>query len=305
MKKRLALGVGSILLVILGIIAFVPSCRLVVLGRLKGERCYRGLPVSYWLYSLESYGDYAQAVEALKAIGPDAIRSIISLLAETEALDSNGGDVIKDRIEHDLRSFGLNKAADERASKVSRRREILVGALREFGKDAIPVLLDSLKSDDREIASTAARALARLGADAVPAIVLALQDDSCKVRRGAAYALALMGREAKGTDAFLIAAMGDADVSVRQWAVYALSRIDPDVEKAVPALVKGLTDQDPQVQRFSVKALGDIGPKAKLAVPVLTDMLHHKGEGLDTLAAEALERIDPEKKNMAGIDFKR
>jgi len=68
-------------------------------------------------------------------------------------------------------------------------------ALGNIGPDAVPALVDVLKSPDQTLRARAATALGSMGSvgqDAIPALVSALQDREPAVRREAARAIGLI-----------------------------------------------------------------------------------------------------------------
>lgn len=196
----------------------------------------------------------------------------------------------------------------------------------EFGaaaKEAIPQLIEALRSKNMTIAIEAKNALAHIGADAVPALVKSLADFNVNGLAGQAllsspqgllalfdalnnenvYArvsaeLALDHKYAEYPEVYaklrpvLVEKLKDNNREVRLKVACLLARLERQgAEMAVPILIEGLkADNEPNLQ--IVKALGWIGPKAKEAVPALADTLRQsKDAKVRELAASTLGKI--------------
>jgi HEAT repeat protein len=93
-----------------------------------------------------------------------------------------------------------------------------VEALGEMQADArvVPLLTTALEDRDITVRLAAEEALARGGADAVPALLEALKSKNSKVRVGVVYALGLIGPAAKGAVSALNGLKEDKDGAVRK-----------------------------------------------------------------------------------------
>ena len=143
----------------------------------------------------------------------------------------------------------------------------------------VPVLINALKDEDKNIRRNAAYALARIGKDAVPALITALKDEDSDVRSNAADALGKIGADAKEAVPVLITALKDEDNYVRSNAADALGNIGTGAKEAVPALITALKDEDYYVRTSTAEALGKIGKEAKSAVPALRAALQGANAG--------------------------
>jgi HEAT repeat protein len=141
-------------------------------------------------------------------------------------------------------------------------------ALGIHGKDAAPLLITLLKSQDSDIRSTAARSLGKIGPASKPAIP------------------------------HLLKLMEDTDTSVREDAITSLGQIHLEPEVVVPVLIKNLKRS---TSRATIYALRDFGGDAKPAVPDLVQCLNDENEYVRFAATNALKQIDPEAAAKAGI----
>jgi HEAT repeat protein len=97
-------------------------------------------------------------------------------------------------------------------------------------KEAIPVLIEALKSKNDMLSDWAATMMGLIGPDgraALPSLIEALKDTKHRVRAAAAKALYYMGTEAKEAVPALIETRHDQNATVRSKAAEALRRIDP------------------------------------------------------------------------------
>jgi HEAT repeat protein len=172
-----------------------------------------------------------------------------------------------------------------------------LGQVGPEGRDAIPTLSVALTDPDGLVRVRAAEALTEVGGDADVADVAAkalggaLADKDVKVRREAAVALWRMGPRAKVAVSALGKALADEDVKVRRDTAATLWRVGPSAKAAVPALAGALKDADREVRCDAAGALGAVGPEAAAAVPPLTHALKDKDLEARHFAARALVRV--------------
>jgi len=132
------------------------------------------------------------------------------------------------------------------------------------------------------------------GRPAVPFLVEALESPDPEARWMAAARLGELGPAAQEAVPALVCALDDPDNTVRMYVIGALYRIGPSAKSAVPALIRGLA-ADREIDRSGCAgALGMIGPDARAAVPLIAEMLEEeKDPNTRTCAAKALGRIGP------------
>lgn len=135
-------------------------------------------------------------------------------------------------------------------------------ALRRMGGDAVPGLLDVLRSAERHVRLDAIEWLGETGeASAVPGLLNALNDEDWRVRMGSAEALGKIGD--KSAVPGLLEILLDSNDQVRRVTAEALGRIRDAA--AVPALVNALRDENSEVRRAVAWALTHIGTPGALA----------------------------------------
>ncbi len=204
-------------------------------------------------------------------------------------------------------------------------------AIRHFGTNALPVLIEKLHAQDTPLEQLMTRwakrqnfvhlhfipaderrwealwgyqALGPIASVQVLSLSATLTNEpSPDVRRAAAVAFEFIGPEARLAAPALFRATKDTDPSIRACAFGALARIRPDARLTIPVLVGGLQDPVLFVQQYAAGALKEYGPEARVAVPVLLRMLPtDKVAGIvDDNAVSALKAIDPEAASTAGV----
>ncbi len=149
-----------------------------------------------------------------------------------------------------------------------RHQIVRVGAIQSLGacddaKDAIPSLVNFLFDDDEETRQAANEALQSMAAAAAPYCSKRLTDPNAKVRKAAADALCSFGEEAKSATAALIGVLRDSDSAVRAASASALAAIGPSAKAAVPALKTMVRDSNDDVRRAAVSALSSLARTAR------------------------------------------
>jgi HEAT repeat protein len=227
MSKRWFARLGIALILGLGLVFVVPSWRVCLAERLRGERFYQGMPLSYWTGNPNS----------------DAVPALIAALKDTDA------DVRYQSIS------ALSKAHLEQASYVNVPLGIFIQALRDESPEVrrlaawdiahcrwnpdhayvISHLFGALADPDEAVGDGVAEGLwlhihelTGYSHDVkryVPALLKELTGRRCY---WAAKALADIGPEAKEAVPGLIAIHHSESATVRIGAADALKRIDPD-----------------------------------------------------------------------------
>ena len=188
----------------------------------------------------------------------------------------------------------LIKALDDEDTQVFSNAIAAIAEIGTEAKDAIPALMDLMRSSkgrgfrprDRDQAMyRAAFALSRIGAEARPSLIAALKGDDTSLRRGSAKALGMTGADAKDAIPALIENFGHADDSLRQDAVEALALIGPD---AVEPLIASLRFPDPRLREGSARALGELGAAAE---PLLQLVAEEKETSVLAAAILAVAKV--------------
>ena len=184
--------------------------------------------------------------------------------------------------------------------------------------------IKALGAQDPAAQIQAAESLEALGpgaVEAVPALIDLLKSGNAEVQAHAAAALGAIGHEAKPAAKALASAVRDGDEMVRREAIEALQKIRPGPVVMLPILsellkdgspvvrtriMAALAERGPEAMRLLVPALGnektayfaclvisEIGPEAKAAVPALVELLDSKDAALQREAIMALAAIGP------------
>jgi RNA polymerase sigma factor (sigma-70 family) len=169
--------------------------------------------------------------------------------------------------------------------------------LAKIGAEAVPVLVDELKTggrNGRRFALHALRVMGRQGEPAAPAVAEALKDRDPGIRLWAAEALGPIDPEASTVSA-VAEAVTDEDVRVRSQALTLLAGWKGKARAATPQLLAGaVKDDDPDCRRVAMDALGAIKPPAKDLVPTLAEAVKDKNPYVRGQAFGLLNWLGPE-----------
>jgi HEAT repeat protein len=220
-----------------------------------------------------------KAWEAVMAVGDPAEEELIRALEAKDpavaeyAAGALGGKVSKGAVDPLI-------AALERGEG---RLYVVVWALGEIGDPrAIPVLVETLGSDDAEVSKYATRSLVKFGPAATEALLEVLDDSSPRRRRYAVRALGEI-RDRRSVEPLL--ALGESvDREVLLWALGRLG--DP---RGFSILAAAVGDRDGRIRLAAIQALRDLGDER--AVPLLTAALEDEKWMVREWAARGLESI--------------
>jgi HEAT repeat protein len=156
-----------------------------------------------------------------------------------------------------------------------------IGRIGAAGKEAVPALLDTLKSGDDPLRQQAALALAAVAPEqekVVNALIVALKDEKYPTGRHAAMqALTTLGPAAKTAipDLLAVVKSTESPATFRKMAVEALGNMRPEAKNAVPALLEVLKDkkQPELVRSTAARNLGRFGDSSKTVLPVFGELL--------------------------------
>ena len=165
-------------------------------------------------------------------------------------------------------------------------RVYAVTDLVKIGQPAVEPLLSALENENKDVRSSAVRALGQIGdARAFQPLIKTLEDEDKDVRSSAAVALGQIG----DTRAFqpLIDALKDGNENVRSSAVRALGRMGNP--QAVSAIIDALKDEHRYVRSSAAAALGRMGNPQ--AVQPLIDALEDEDALVCSYAVNALSQI--------------
>ena len=237
---------------------------------------------------------YARAIAIVeKAAGPDhpAVGELLGRRAD------------------DLRKLGKTAEADQAAARAAK---IAAAQAERDAKDAAGPKYQDMSVGQWTAALASPQrmqvmdALLKGDKEALPVLVELLKSERAPVRVTAANGLAELGAGAEGALPGLIVALKDKDLNVRYWALSAIKKMGPAAATAVPALIVALSthpvtepglDGPPRYYKdarsITAEALGSIGPGAKAAVPRLKQVAAKDDEPeVRAAATAALALID-------------
>ncbi len=221
-----------------------------------------------------------RVVYALGAIGPAAEPALLSLIRLLK--DKKAGDEVRWPVAMNLAKFGPN------------------------ARQAVPVLLEILETEDALMKIGAIDALGNLGQDdprVVPALIKALDHPHSSVHRGAAGALARLAREPDKAVSvlmrFIAKHKAEPELSdSRAYVIRLLGRFRSRAKPAVAMLVEIAKDEKEHsdVRENAVEALGRIGRDAREALPalrVIKEQERSPGSKLSLRILETISEIEP------------
>jgi len=182
------------------------------------------------------------AIDALDAIGPDAIERLV---AEMAGVDSDGADWVR------AEAFVETLSADRPELRMA-----AANALRGLGDaGALPALVETLGDPNPRVRARAARACGAIGDEAAAdALAARLADPVGHVRREAADALAAIGTSRALSP--LLDAVDDDNDEVRYAAVMALGGYQGP--EAIDPLIEALDDDSDVVRRAAVFSIVEL-----------------------------------------------
>jgi vesicle coat complex subunit len=163
-------------------------------------------------------------------------------------------------------------------------------------KEAVPILIRSLKDPNGRVREAAVYILAYLNKESdqvIPALTQVFQDSQPYVRKAVVYAIGKIGRESDQIVAVLIQAFQNPHPDIRRAAVCVLGKVGRKSEQVVPVLIEALQDLDPHVRYMALRTLKNVGEKARNATSALLQYLKSSYDRREReAAAQALEKID-------------
>jgi len=177
-----------------------------------------------------------------------------------------------------------------------------LGAVRE----ALPVLVAALGSNDQTAINTANQVLQRINTtgtqakELVPALADALADDNAAARNQVLNILQRLGQSARPAAPAVARLLRAGDENVRQQALNTLRSIGGATKDAVPDLVEALRSSNPGVRSQVAEMIRQLGPDAKAAVPALKDLLKDTAPDNRMLALRVLHHVSPNDLKDAG-----
>ena len=231
------------------------------------EPKYQGKRLGQWVELYENAradsAEENQAVQALKAIGSNAIPYLVKWIADPSASDG-----------HYL------GAADSFA---------VFGAA---GSPAIPELARLLESTNQLSATLAGTALGHIGKPSLPALMHALTNRMFRIGTQAALTLVELGTNARPAVPILLRQLEHPNHFVRERAADTLGKLSLEPEAVVPALAKLLNDNSPAARFLALQGLAEFGANARSAVPAISNLFANPDPRVRSGATNALRKID-------------
>ena len=305
------------------LLAGIVIAMVAIFFRQDGEPAYHEHCLGYWvdMYG-KSYPDQRnpEDVEALTAIGTNALPFLINWIRSTDAKPSHARNVVLSILNH-LPKFiepgFLISWADEHSfyGRDSQRAGSAAVTFLLLGTNAIPSIPDLkaiLANPTNGYACVEAeRALTRIGPEGFAAVleVIAIpglpqrgalmQGDAMHPHLAPPSGM-LPGQadpnyriNSKRAAPVLLICLEDNDVHVQRLAIMLLSSSDPD--SMVPALTNFLQGSpQPEIRRQATEALAAYGHEARVAVPFLLSRCSDSDPEIRSEATNALIQIAPE-----------
>jgi len=197
----------------------------------------------------------------------------------------------------------LRIAMKDENAETRREATVLYLRVEEPERVPVPLLIDTLRDDDRRLRCQSCTVLRRLAlkdhaiaGPAIPALTKALKDKDLQVQSMAANVLVCLNEQNPDILAVLVAAANDEHLSLD--ACWALEKLGPNAKDGVPLLVKLLEHQDENVSARVATVLGRIGPAA---VPALIKVLEARNDGPALFATSALFQMGPKSKDAVPV----
>ena len=229
----------------------------------------RSRSLSFWVGQLDTK-DGQKAQIALRTIGLKAVPLLLAKLRQGDALPAETVGA--------LRALGpdavpsLVAALDDHCEEVRITAITTIGALRQqIGQQVttvVPGLARNVSDPSADVRIAAMVVLAGIGprsAPAIPALIRTLNydetgsDQTTCVRAKAAHALGRIGPLAQAAVPALTGLLTDPDWYTRQQGALAIWRITHDANQVVPALSEMLVDPDNTVRQSAALTLSQIG----------------------------------------------
>lgn len=242
------------------------------------EPVYQGKSLSAWLVEASTLPDDTDAgLSAIREIGPSAVPYLVKAFREGR---------LPRRVQRDGR--------DVLAWEIQEHAAQALKALGPLAAEAVPSLVECVKTGDKERRSRSAEILGRTGIATKPvrdALRSALNDEDCAYQ--ASHSLGVLGRGDTNVVGDLIEAASSGKKSAAYWAAVSFVELGAKSKPALPVLIKLASHPTRDSDWAAVKAIGMIGPGAADAVPVLIDVLRSGGPWAQKCAAISLGRIGP------------
>lgn len=241
----------------------------------------------------------AGTLGALTRFGPSAIPQLSEALKDRSPLVRKVAATALGRFDLKVAPLLIAALQDDDDQVWDAARKSLIGLAAE-NKKLLPLIVQALKSDNKNVRIGAAYVMERFGSDAVPYLVETMKDDpQPSVQWAAVDTIDTIGLPARKALLPLaeVAANPNSTVKMRDGAIAAMLKMHgldlyrTEPVKAVPELLELLAERNATVRWSAALTLGAIGPPAKDAIPALTKALKDPSTSVSQTAQYALRRI--------------
>jgi HEAT repeat protein len=282
---KMGLGVKKrwwIVLAALGGVGVLGGIVLVTWG--PEVRSYHGKSIKAWALQLgASPRSRAEATEAFKALGTNAVPGLVRLLQTRDSLWRQATWRLAPRLPAKARQAIIQNM---RAAVMI--RTAAARSLRVIGPEAqaaVPALARALREDEAQLRWEAAGALGAIGGPARAELVAALTNKDPNVRRAAAYGLGESIPPEPATVEALLRALGDQEVSVRAMAASSVSALGTN---ALAWVMESFRRGDVQARQSAARAFGALRSARDVTVPALVEMSQDKNPASRLVAIQTL-----------------
>ncbi|HEV8541748.1 MAG TPA: HEAT repeat domain-containing protein [Verrucomicrobiae bacterium] len=215
---------------------------------------YQGRPLSAWVADIESQSPTARqkAIEAINAIGPQAVPYLSQTITKTSGPLQAAIDVLSAHTPPRLKAFGRRfyRPGDTMMKKHAAACAFM--ALGTNGGSGAPALSRLLRNPSSLLSGIAGNAMAQIGPASVPFLIEALDDQDYTIRSSACNGLGKLGTNAAPAVPRLANIVEAETGPITTSASFALYQIGPP---AVPRLVAMLASTNRNVRRMAAYAL--------------------------------------------------
>ena len=241
------------------------------------------------------------SITALARIGPAAASAVPALLRQLAKVDrSNNHGQRWYRTAFALGSVGpaalpeLTKALGSDKAQVRSGAAKAISWMGADAESAVPALAKLIADGDADVRDQAALALGKIGLAALPVLKESLKSDQATVRASAASALDVMGDAAKDADPALATAFkAETDEPTKIRLIQTLSRLEYAPAEFLSLLLPLLKDKNEGVQRAAANAIVLVELPGTTSVPVLKKMVASADAAEAKLAIAMLGAIGP------------
>jgi HEAT repeat protein len=268
-----------------------------------------------------------RVIDTLAKIGQDVIPNLREILHDKNPVVRKGAiEVLGELKISDL--VILKEMASLLFDHIERVRGYTADALRSVGKDAVPILIESIEKANKEMKILLISAIGGIGINAKEAIptiheILKFEEKNkeerikklysgsffdkisiagsnlfhdpfsskAMVRAEAARALGKIGANSEEALEALKEALIDPKSAVRREAALALGKLGSFASSAILPLIKALNDREPDVRWRASEALGLIGVKEPEVIAGLEGLVHDECDYVCESAIVALDNL--------------